>query len=76
MVQAMLHDETVPPTMTMVLALGPKLQVKSAVERKLQVKPKDEYTCSEVAELLADSVDVIHRSGIQFDEVCTAFEAF
>ena len=70
----MLHDETVPPKMTMVLALGPKLQVKAAVERKLQVKAKEDYTCCEVAELLADSVDVIKRSGIQFDEVHAAVE--
>lgn len=71
--QAMLHDETLPPNLTLVLALGPKLQVKAAVERNLRVKSRDEYTSNEMSQLLADAVDVIQRSGIEYGEVSISF---
>lgn len=58
--------------MTLVLALGPKLQVKAAVERNLQVKPRDQYTSNEVSQLLADGVDVIKRSEVEYTEVSKA----
>lgn len=67
--QAMLHDDTEPPLMTLVLAMGPKLLVKSAVEKILPTKPRNEYTSREVSQLCAEAVDVIKRSGVEYDEV-------
>lgn len=58
-----------PPTMTMVLAMGPKLLVKSAVERNLTTKAREDYTSGEVAQLCAAAVTVIMRSGVEYDEV-------
>lgn len=66
--QSMLHEEQVPPAMTMVLAMGPKLLVKSAVERNLAIKARQEYTSGEVAQLCADAVHVIKRSGLEYEE--------
>lgn len=70
--QAMLHEDAVPPTMTMVLGMGPKLMVKSAVERNLPPKAREDYTSNEVSQLCADGVEVIMRSGVLYDEVMTA----
>lgn len=67
--QAMLYDDAVPPTMTMVLAMGPKLVVKSAVERNLSTKARQDYTSGEVSQLCAEAVNVIKRSGVEYDEV-------
>lgn len=64
----MLHEEQVPPAMTMVLAMGPKLLVKSAVERNLATKSRQDYTSGEVAQLCADAVHVIKRSGLEYEE--------
>lgn len=65
----MLYEEVVPPTMTMVLAMGPKLLIKSAVERNLTTKARKDYTSGEVAQLCAAAVHVIKRSGVEYDEV-------
>lgn len=64
----MLYEELVPPTMTMVLAMGPKLLVKSAVERNLTAKARADYTSGEVAQLCAAAVHVIMRSGVEYAE--------
>ncbi|CAM9477388.1 unnamed protein product, partial [Ectocarpus sp. 12 AP-2014] len=69
---SMLHEEQVPPAMTMVLAMGPKLLVKSAVERNLATKARQEYTSGEVAQLCADAVNVINRSGLEYEEASRA----
>lgn len=71
--QAMVHEDVVPPTMTIVLAMGPKLMVKSAVERNLPAKDRKDYTSNEVSQLCADAVQVIMRSGVLYDEVIIAF---
>lgn len=68
-VQAVLYDDTVPPTVTMVLAMGPKLVVKSAVERNLPAKLRESYTSGEVSQLCAEALLVIKRSGVEYDEV-------
>ncbi|CAN0128767.1 unnamed protein product, partial [Ectocarpus fasciculatus] len=65
---SMLHEEQVPPAITMVLAMGPKLLVKSAVERNLATKSRQDYTSGEVAQLCADAVHVIKRSGLEYEE--------
>lgn len=65
----MLHEDVVPPTATMVLGMGPKLMVKSAVERNLPAKATGDYTSSEVSQLCADAVQVIMRSGVLYAEV-------
>ena len=64
----MLYEEAVPPTMTMVLGMGPKLLVKSAVERNLTAKAREDYTSGEVAQLCAAAVHVIMRSGVEYEE--------
>lgn len=74
----MLYEEPVPPTMTMVLAMGPKLLVKSAVERNLTTKAREDYTSGEVAQLCAAAVHVIMRSGVEYEQasdscVCGVF---
>eukprot|EP00903_Cladosiphon_okamuranus_P007574 g7348.t1 len=66
---SMLYEELVPPTMTMVLGMGPKLLVKSAVERNLTAKARADYTSGEVAQLCAAAVHVIMRSGVEYAEV-------
>lgn len=68
----MLHEDVVPPTMTMVLGLGPKLMVKSAVEQNLPARARGDYTSGEVSQLCADAVHVIMRSGVLYAEVITA----
>lgn len=70
--QAMLHDETAPPTMTMVLAMGPKLLVKCAVERHLPTKAFDDYSSGEVSQLCTDATKVVQRSGVEYGEVSIA----
>lgn len=65
----MLHEETVPPTMTLVLAMGPKLLVKSAVERNLAAKARKDYTSGEVGQLCAAAIHVIMRSGVEHEQV-------
>lgn len=67
--KAMLYEDTKPSTMTIVLAMGPKLLVKSAVERNLPTKARGEYTSGEVSQLCADAVQVIKRSELEYDEV-------
>ena len=67
--KSMLYEEAMPPTMTMVLAMGPKLLVKSAVERNLTAKAREDYTSGEVAQLCAAAVHVIMRSGVEYEEV-------
>lgn len=69
----MLYEETVPPTMTMVLAMGPKLLVKSAVERNLTAKAREDYTSGEVGQLCAAAVHVIKRSGVEHDQASGIF---
>lgn len=54
--------------MTMVLAMGPKLLMKSAVERNLPTKARADYTSGEVSQLCADAVRVIQRSAVEYDE--------
>lgn len=71
----MLYEEAVPPTMTMVLAMGPKLLVKSAVERNLPTKARDDYTSGEVAQLCADAVHVIKRSGVEYEEASGVYKS-
>lgn len=68
----MLHEDVVPPTMTMVLGMGPKLMVKSAVERGLPTKPRGDYTSGEISQLCADALQVIMRSDVQYKEVRAA----
>lgn len=68
----MLYEESVPPTMTMVLAMGPKLLVKSAVERNLTAKAREDYTSGEVGQLCAAAVHVIKRSGVEHEEASDA----
>lgn len=71
--------ETVPPTMTVVLAMGPKLLVKSAVERNLTSKARKDYTSGEVGQLCDSAIHVIKRSGVEYEEAseisaaCTFF---
>ena len=65
----MLHEDTKPSTMTIVVAMGPKLLVKSAVERNLPTKARGEYTSGEVSQLCADAVQVIKRSELEYNEV-------
>lgn len=66
---SMLHEDTSPPSMTIVLAMGPKLLIKSAVERNLPTKARGEYTSGEVSQLCADAVQVIKRSQVEYREV-------
>lgn len=65
----MLYEDTKPSTMTIVLAMGPKLLIKSAVERNLPAKARGDYTSGEVSQLCADAVQVIKRSELEYDEV-------
>lgn len=65
----MVHEDTATPTMTLVLAMGPKLLVKCSFERNLSSKKREEYTSSEVSELCADAIRVIQRSKIEYEEV-------
>lgn len=70
--QAVLEDATDPPTMTVALALGPKLLTKCAEECKLPVKRRIRYTGGEVLRLCAEAMEVIRRSGIEYKEVSTS----
>lgn len=73
-VKAMTYEEVEPAALTVVLALGPKLMKKCAIERKLPVKAREQYSPGEVSELCAHAIKVIHRSGLKFDQVRRALD--
>ena len=65
----MLHEDTTPATMTIVLAMGPKLLAKSALERNFPTKDREDYNSREVSQLCTDATQVIKRSEVEYEEV-------
>ena len=65
----MLHEDTTPATMTIVLAMGPKLLAKSALEMTLPTKDRGGYTSEEVSQLCTDATQAIKRSEVEYEEV-------
>ncbi|CAN0242461.1 unnamed protein product [Ascophyllum nodosum] len=66
---SMLHEDTTPATMTIVLAMGPKLLAKSALERNFPTKDREDYNSREVSQLCTDATQVIKRSEVEYEEV-------